>query len=72
MGAGPTPGQVRYHMNKAKRTATELSKELGVHVEARLLRASSGEAAILFYIGTEWFHNADQVRRIVNDRRNHA
>lgn len=48
MGAGPTQGQIRYHMNKAKKKAQEFTKSSGLSAIPRLIRASNGEAAIVF------------------------
>ena len=49
-GAGPSPGAVKYHMRKAKTKADEYAAKHGVSCTAKLLRASNGEAAIVYVI----------------------
>ena len=51
--AGPTPGAVKYHMNKAKKRAAELSTKYGKTVTPRLSRASNGEASIVYDVETK-------------------
>lgn len=70
MAKGPSPSQVQRAMAKANAEAQAVSKELGVNVTPRFLRASNGEASILFYVGNESFFTTDLVRRIFNDRKN--
>lgn len=50
MGAGPTPDQVRYHMNKARKFAQQASDRLNRTIRADLIRASNGEAAIIYRV----------------------
>lgn len=48
MGAGPTPEQVRYHMQKARKKAEDYSNRTLNPCTPRLIRASNGEAAIVY------------------------
>ena len=52
MAAGPTPDQIRAAMRKAKENAEAYTKQHGLPCTPRFIRASNGEASIMYDI--EW------------------